>query len=146
MFCPRCHREIGPGARLCIHCGATTGDVCSSCGSPVSPEDRFCRLCGTEIIAAARAEAERRQLTVMFCDLVDSSGLGQRLDPEDLREVIDAYQENCARVAEQFQGHVHQRLGDGVLVFFGYPQAHEDDAERAIRDGLAILSQIAADR
>jgi hypothetical protein len=77
-------------------------------------------------------EAERRQLTVLFCDLVDSTALASRLDPEDLREVVRAYQEACAKVIARFDGHIAQYLGDGLLVYFGYPQAHEDDAQQAL--------------
>ena len=84
-------------------------------------------------------DAERRQLTVMFCDLVDSTALSGRLDPEDLREVIQAYQAACTEVIQRYDGHVAQLLGDGLLVYFGYPQAHEDDAQRAVRAGLGIL-------
>jgi class 3 adenylate cyclase/predicted ATPase len=85
-------------------------------------------------------EAERRQLTVMFCDLVDSTRLSSHLDPEDLREVVRAYQSTCAEVIQRFDGHIAQYLGDGLLVYFGYPQAHEDDARRAVRTGLGILA------
>ena len=87
--------------------------------------------------------AERRQLTVLFCDLVDSTGLASQLDPEDLRDVVRAYQEACATVIARFEGHIAQFLGDGLLVYFGYPQAHEDDAHRAVRTGLGILEQMA---
>jgi class 3 adenylate cyclase/predicted ATPase len=85
-------------------------------------------------------EAERRQLTVMFCDLVDSTRLSSQLDPEDYREVVRAYQRVCSEVITRFDGHVAQLLGDGLLVYFGYPQAHEDDAQRAVRTGLGILT------
>ncbi len=84
-------------------------------------------------------EAERRQLTVMFCDLVESTALSGQLDPEDLREVVRAYQQVCTDVITHFDGYVAQLLGDGLLVYFGYPQAHEDDAQRAVRTGLGIL-------
>ena len=87
-------------------------------------------------------EAERRQLTVMFVDMVGSTELAARLDPEDLREVIRAYQEACARTIVRFAGHVARFLGDGVLAFFGWPQAHEDDAERAVRAGLATVEEV----
>ena len=76
-------------------------------------------------------EAERRQLTVMFCDLVDSTEFSQRLDPESLRELMRAYQQTCTKVIEKYDGHVAQYLGDGLMVYFGWPRAHEDDAERA---------------
>ena len=84
-------------------------------------------------------EAERRQLTVLFCDLADSTRLSGQLDPEDLREVVLAYQATCVEMIQRFDGYVAQYLGDGLLVYFGYPQAHEDDAQRAIRAGLGIL-------
>src|SRR6266446_371259 len=86
------------------------------------------------------ADAERRQLTVMFCDLVDSTILSGQLDPEDLREVVRAYQQVCSEVITRFDGHIAQLLGDGLLVYFGYPQAHDDDAQRAARVGLIILA------
>jgi len=89
-------------------------------------------------------EAERRQLTVLFCDLVDSTALAGRLDPEDLREVVRAYQATCAEVIQQFEGYIAQYLGDGLLIYFGYPQAHEDDAQRAVRASLGILNAMQA--
>src|SRR5438132_624516 len=90
-------------------------------------------------VARRVPEAERRQLTVMFCDLVDSTALAVRLDPEDLREVVRAYQTACEEVIQRYGGHIAQYLGDGFLIYFGYPQAHEDDAHRAVRAGLGIL-------
>ncbi len=86
--------------------------------------------------------AERRQLTVMFCDLVGSTALSAQLDPEELREVVRAYQQTSAAVIERFGGHIAQYLGDGLLVYFGYPVAHEDDAARAVRAGLAIIQAL----
>ena len=82
-------------------------------------------------------EAERRHLTVLFCDLVGSTELATRLDPEDLRAVMGAYHRCTAAVIERFDGHVAKYLGDGVLAYLGWPRAHEDDAERAVRAGLA---------
>jgi class 3 adenylate cyclase len=88
---------------------------------------------------ARTPEAERRQLTVLFRDLVDSTVLASRLDPEELREVVRAYQDTCAEVIQRFGGYIAQYLGDGLLVYIGYPQAHEDDARRAASAGLGIL-------
>jgi class 3 adenylate cyclase len=85
-------------------------------------------------------EAERRQLTVMFCDLVDSTKLSSQLDPEEYRAVVRAYQQTCTAVIERYDGYVAQLLGDGLLIYFGYPQAHEDDPQRAVRTGLGILA------
>jgi class 3 adenylate cyclase len=96
-------------------------------GTPsASPEDR----------------AERRQVTVMFSDLVGSTALSARMDPEDLREVISAYQKCVAEAVQRFGGFVAKYMGDGVLVYFGYPQAHEDDAERAVRSGLELVAAV----
>ena len=107
-------------------------DAIAALGSkaPASPE------------APVRAEAERRQLTVMFCDLVGSTPLSTRLDPEDLREVIAAYHHAVAEVVGSFDGFVAKYMGDGVLIYFGYPRAHEDDAERAIRAGLGVTDAV----
>ena len=91
----------------------------------------------------AGAEAERRQLTVMFCDLVGSTELCRRFDPEDWREVMRRYQDTVAGVVERFGGHVAKFLGDGVLVHFGWPRAYEDQAERAVRSGLAAVEAVA---
>src|SRR5215468_10565498 len=91
-------------------------------------------------VTAPPPDAERRQLTVMFCDLVDSTKLSSQLDPEEYREVVRAYQFVCSEVITRFDGHIAQLLGDGLLVYFGYPHAHEDDAQRAVRTGLGILA------
>src|SRR4051812_23142969 len=92
--------------------------------------------------APAPADAERRQLTVMFCDLVGSTSLSSRLDPEDLREVIAAYHRAVADIVAGYDGFVAKYMGDGVLVYFGYPRAHEDDAERAVRAGLGSIDAV----
>src|SRR6266481_7556822 len=92
--------------------------------------------------ASAPADAERRQLTVMFCDLVGSTALSARFDPEDLREVIGAYHRCVADAVARFAGFVAKYMGDGVLIYFGYPEAHEDDAERAVRAGLAVIHAV----
>src|SRR5262245_35733675 len=97
---------------------------------------------GEVAVAPSTPDAERRQLTVMFCDLVDSTGLAGQLDPEELREVVRAYQDTCARVIARYDGHIAQYLGDGLLVYFGYPLAHEDDAQRAVRAGLGIVEAL----
>jgi TOMM system kinase/cyclase fusion protein len=97
---------------------------------------------GPDAAALPAAVAERRQLTVMFCDLVDSTTLAVQRDPEELRDMVRAYQAACARVIVRFEGHIVQYLGDGLLVYFGYPLAHEDDAQRAVRAGLGIIEAI----
>jgi class 3 adenylate cyclase len=90
----------------------------------------------------AGAGAERRQLTVMFCDLVGSTALASRFDPEDLRDVIGAYHRCVAKTVTRFGGFVAKYMGDGVLVYFGYPQAHENDVERGVRAGLKLVTKI----
>ena len=110
-------------------------------------------LSGAAAAALARAStiepkpqdtAERRQVTVMFSDLVGSTALSARMDPEDLREIISAYQKAVAEAVQRFGGFVAKYMGDGVLVYFGYPQAHEDDAERAVRAGLELVGAVSA--
>ena len=106
---------------------APTADTATMPTAPsASPEDR----------------AERRQVTVMFSDLVGSTALSARMDPEDLREVISAYQKCVAETVQRFGGFVAKYMGDGVLIYFGYPQAHEDDAERAVRAGLELVAAV----
>ena len=90
-----------------------------------------------------RSDAERRQLTVLFCDLVGSTELSRRLDPEDMARVIGTYQDEVAREVARYEGHVAKFMGDGVLAYFGWPRAHEDDAERAVRTGLAVTEAVA---
>ena len=92
---------------------------------------------------AAAPEAERRQLTVMFCDLVGSTALSTGMDPEDLRDVIASYQNRCSAVIRRYDGFVAKYMGDGILVYFGYPRAHEDEAERSVRAGLDIVDAMA---
>src|SRR5207237_3095191 len=92
--------------------------------------------------ASQSPDAERRQLTIMFCDLVDSTPLASQLDPEELREVVRAYHKVCTAVITHFDGHIAQLLGDGLLIYFGYPQAHEDDARRAVQSGLRMVAAL----
>ena len=103
--------------------------------SAVSPDTPF---------PPERDQAERRQLTVVFCDLVDSTALSRRVDPEDLQEITRRFLDACSQAIGRFNGYVAKYMGDGMLVYFGYPQAHEDDAERAVHAGLAILDTVKA--
>src|SRR5262245_28494911 len=96
----------------------------------------------TQTLDSRREAGERRQLTVQFIDLVGSTVLSTQLDPEELREVIQAYRETCASVIRRFEGYLAKYIGDGLLVYFGYPQAHEDDAQRAVRAGLGIVAEL----
>jgi len=112
--------------------------------APIAKAVAADRLPGTHPTARdprrAATAAERRQLTVMFCDMVGSTALSEQFDPEDLRDMISNYREMCARVVERYEGYVARYSGDGILVYFGYPTAHEDDAERAVRTGLEIVN------
>jgi class 3 adenylate cyclase/predicted ATPase len=162
MQCPSCNSTCDDDQRFCADCGAALTIACGACAFVNKPSAKFCGGCGKPLTrgptappaapsrpsrpgaaAGDRQEGERRQLTVMFCDLVGSTSLSGRLDPEDFRDVLLAYQHCVAQVAGQYEGHVAKYIGDGVLVYFGYPQAHEDDAQRAVRAGLGILAAIA---
>jgi class 3 adenylate cyclase/predicted ATPase len=154
MRCSSCMAENAATRRFCARCGAALPSPCSACGFANESDARFCGGCGRPIeeIAAPqpatappprRSDAERRQVTVMFCDLVGSTPLSARLDPEDLREIIGAYHRCVTEIVEVFGGFVARYMGDGILVYFGYPQAHEDDAERATRCGLALVDRVA---
>ncbi len=146
LKCPQCALEIEVGDDFCGECGhdlrvpkeSPPIDHSESphAMSTAAPND----VLETVPVAEVRTtDAERRQLTVMFCDLVGSTKLSGQLDPEDLREVVRAYQETAVEAIQNFEGHIAQYLGDGLLVYFGYPQAHEDDAGRAVRAGLEII-------
>ena len=165
MHCASCGFNNRAGAKFCNECGARLAPRCGSCGTENPSGARFCSECGSPFTGEeakkrgsgeaakrqkaspdtgrqtldARLEGERRQLTVMFCDLVGSTALSEQLDPEELREVVRAYQEVSAAVIQRYEGHIAQYLGDGLLVYFGYPLAHEDDAQRAVRAGLGMV-------
>jgi class 3 adenylate cyclase len=159
MRCQNCGIENAAGSRFCNRCGAPLNQRCLKCGSENAPEAVFCSQCGTAIDAAGRMRAaeprggpaeprsssltgERRHLTVLFCDLVGSTEIAARLDPEEWREVVADYHRAAAQAIERFGGYVAQYQGDGVMAYFGYPEAHDNDAERAARAGLAILDAI----
>src|SRR5919112_3303192 len=157
MECPGCKNDIPENSRFCIACGAPLSSACSSCGSFNPARATFCAQCGhklresglttaASLLASApsppEVSAERRQLTVMFVDLVGSTALAAGLDPEDMRDIIGAYHRKVDKVVGQYDGFVAKYMGDGVLVYFGYPQAHEDDVERAVRAGLAVVDAV----
>ena len=121
---------VDEAGRVLVWTGDTETPV-----SPASPSS----LPAPPRAASAPPEAERRQLTVLFCDLVDSTKLSSQLDPEEYRDVVHAYHTACMEVIRRYDGHIAQLLGDGLLVYFGYPHAHDDDAQRAVRAGLGIL-------
>jgi len=158
-ICSSCGSAIASDSRFCAQCGAPQALRCAACGHANAAASRFCAQCGVKLgeaaaapaaapaqppsVARASTSAERRQITVMFCDLVGSTALSTRLDPEDLREVIAAYHASAAEVVTRFGGYVAKYMGDGVLVYFGYPEAHEDDAVNAVRAALALIDAVA---
>ena len=149
MSCPICRAPTREGAAFCGQCGAELRPGCERCGAALQAADRFCGACGHPVAAGSRApvpttEAEHRQITVAFCDLVGSTAHASKLDPEDWHDVVRRFQKTCLDVIQQFEGHVAQYLGDGLLIYFGYPRAHEDDAERAIRSALGMLAALTA--
>jgi class 3 adenylate cyclase/tetratricopeptide (TPR) repeat protein len=126
---------------MTIERGLEANRSCASCSATLNAGFRFCPHCG-QAIDAASAEGERRQLTVLFCDLENSTSLASRLDPEDLHDLYTSYGRVCQDAIHAFQGYVAQFLGDGVLCYFGYPVAHEDDPVRAVRAALRIIEEL----
>src|SRR5688572_14416184 len=135
-------------AVLCLrYLNPPSAKFCGNCGGRLSTSiTPTARLTTTREGAPKRpaSSAERRQLTVLFCDLVGSTALSRRLDPEEMREILRTYQNAVAGEVARFEGHVAKFMGDGVLAYFGWPRAHEDDAERAVRAGLAVADTVSA--
>jgi len=153
--CPSCEHDNRADRRFCAECGAALAAVCASCGAANQPGEKFCGGCGARLptvasgTSAPRPEpdaavpaGERRQLTVLFCDLVGSTPLSQQLDAEEWRDLLAQYQLAASGAVGRFGGHVARKLGDGLLIYFGWPTAREDDPERAVRAGLAIVEAL----
>jgi class 3 adenylate cyclase/tetratricopeptide (TPR) repeat protein len=152
MRCSNCGTDNAAGSLFCNQCATPLSKRCPKCASENGPEAKFCSQCAAPLDtgAAVPAEAgpregltgERRHLTVLFCDLAGSTGIAAQLDPEEWRETVAGYHRAAAEAITRFGGHVAKYLGDGVMAFFGYPEAHDNDAERSARAGLAILEAI----
>src|SRR5215468_4048978 len=156
--CPSCHHSNGRGRRFCARCGSSLGEICAACDAQNDPGANFCGTCGAALPASPTPrpkqtgagalqplpQGERRQLTVVFSDLVGSTAISQQLDPEEWRDVLTEYQRLTADAVARFGGHVAQHQGDGIVVYFGWPEARGDDAERAVRAGLALREGFAA--
>jgi class 3 adenylate cyclase/predicted ATPase len=154
MRCSKCDSDNREGRKFCAACGAPLVLACPKCGASNQPDERFCGECGAGLAKAAGPKGpevtaiavsgggERRHLTVLFCDLVGSTELAARLDPEEWQETLAAYHRSAATEINRFGGHVANYLGDGVMAYFGFPEAHENDAERAARAGLAIIEAV----
>ncbi len=164
MQCRQCNFDNAEGAKFCTECGIAFADRCSKCGKENAFGAKFCGECGNalkvEIAVSPRgglqtahapapfepartADGERRHLTVLFCDLVGSTEIAARLDPEDWHEIGAEYQRTAAAAVARFGGHVAKYLGDGLVVYFGYPKAMEDASERGVRAGLAMVEAMA---
>jgi class 3 adenylate cyclase len=133
MVCKNCSAENPQGAKFCIQCAAPFEHRCRKCAAENPLEARFCAQCAAPLDSAGPNSAwtephdsltgERRHLTVLFCDLIGSTDMASHLDPEEWREVVAGYHNAAAQAIERFGGHVAQYLGDGVMAFFGYPEA-----------------------
>src|SRR5215510_5607800 len=151
--CSACGAVAAPEARFCGECGATLPRRCPACALPVGPGQRFCTACGTSLDQAAAIPgaaapqdggAERRFMTLLFCDLVGSSRLAARLDPEDFAALLVAYRERCAAAVVQNGGWMSGYSGDGVIACFGYPRAMGREAQAAVNCALAIAQEVSA--
>jgi class 3 adenylate cyclase/tetratricopeptide (TPR) repeat protein len=154
IACRNCGKINLFDKRFCVECGRRLELACVICNAPIGPGEKFCGNCGAklEVLEAAphdgassvdlQAGGERRQLTVLFADLVGSTQMSSRLDPEEYHDIIQAYHQAVGRVVARFDGYVAQYQGDGIVAYFGWPEAHGDDAERAVRAGLQIIEAI----
>ena len=142
LTCASCGAENPAGARFCSDCGAPLQQTCPGCGAEQPANAAFCSSCGIALREGARLAAderqERRVVTVLFADLAGSTALGERLDPEDFRELLGELFDLINSEVERFGGTTEKYAGDAVLAVFGNPQAHEDDPERAVRTALAV--------
>ncbi|MBT8433077.1 MAG: zinc ribbon domain-containing protein, partial [Gammaproteobacteria bacterium] len=152
LICGNCNHKNRTSSRFCANCGSTLERQCPKCMKVLSATANYCDSCGTKIedettlqpseSTYTDATLERRQMTVMFCDLRDSTRMSEQLDPEDLRLVLRLYQDSCTSLIDKYGGYVSRYMGDGILALFGYPNAHEDDAYRAVRASLDIVGEI----
>ncbi len=142
--CPICGSESPPEARFCAQCGTTLAGTCERCGAELPPTGRYCPSCGAPVSEPASPGEERKLVTVLFADVAGSTALGERLDPERLKEVMGAYFEAMRREIEAEGGTVEKFIGDAVMAVFGVPAAHEDDPVRALRAALRMRRELAA--
>src|SRR5215510_8700276 len=159
MRCSTCGFENRKHAKFCGGCGTLVALNCPHCGNEISPSNKFCDSCGAVMSKGSadpapapnlpphrarpsEAGANRRQMSLLSCDLVDSSVLAHNLDPEDLRYAINNFHQISKQIIEQYEGYYAQYMGDGFMAYFSYPVAHEDDAYRAVLTGLRIVDAI----
>jgi len=161
MRCSSCGIENRKGARFCAGCGTVLpATACAECGTAISPAARFCDNCGTAVATHSGTDAgvstedrvaastnpdkpaNRRQMSLLSCDLVDSTALARRMDPEDLRYAVSNFHRISKEIIDHYEGYYAQYMGDGFMAYFSYPEAHEDDAYRAVLTGLEIVDGI----
>src|SRR6516165_1379120 len=160
MKCLSCNADNPQTNRFCTQCGSELPITCSRCGATSPAHSKFCGECGSKLLTPAGlqrspttpnleassrpvgtsgAPSERRHLTVLFCDIVQSTALAKLLDPEDLSQLMRSYYDQCGAAIRCFDGVIVSYVGDGIMTLFGYPRAHEDDAERAVHAALKII-------
>ncbi|MGZ4290124.1 MAG: adenylate/guanylate cyclase domain-containing protein, partial [Gaiellaceae bacterium] len=152
IACPQCGFENAAGRKFCGGCGSPLAVTCASCGAANDPGMRFCGECGSPLVEEAAAPpapapgkaAERRLVSVLFADLVGFTPLSESHDPEEVRELLSRYFDTCRRLIDIYGGTVEKFIGDAVMAVWGTPIAQEDDAERAVRTGLDLVTAIAA--
>jgi class 3 adenylate cyclase len=157
VHCQVCDEETPAGKRFCANCGSALTQACASCGSALLAGQRFCGDCGTSVLGAGEASttsgpvtpraveapsAERRLCSVLFVDLVGFTTLAEKRDPEEIRELLSRYFQRAQTVIENYGGTVEKFIGDAVMAVWGAPVANEDDAERAVRAGLEVVSSV----
>jgi class 3 adenylate cyclase len=140
--CATCSTDNEDGARFCVSCGSSLGEACGNCGAALPAGARFCPACGTPVETLAPSGQERKLVTVLFADVTGSTELGERLDPERLREVMDSYFDAMRGEIQAEEGTVEKFIGDAVMAAFGVPSAHEDDPSRALRAALRMNSRL----
>src|SRR5215210_5808732 len=153
MICPACATDNKPGRKFCSSCGAALAHACPSCGAANDPDDAFCGECGASLTAppaetaapeAPEPSAERRLVSVLFADLVGFTSRSEGKDAEETRELLSRYFDTCRRLIELYGGTVEKFIGDAVMAVWGAPIATEDDAERAVRAALDLVTAVSA--
>ncbi|MBW1799396.1 MAG: AAA family ATPase [Deltaproteobacteria bacterium] len=149
MKCPKCRTENPESKKFCRECGAELQLTCTGCGADLLPEDKFCGECGQKVAEKAEAEktfqeaeAERKHVTVLFSDLAGYTAMNERLDPEEVKEIMGRIFGEIAQVVAKYEGFIEKFVGDAVMAIFGVPKTHEDDPVRAIKAAMEIHEMI----
>src|SRR5438552_17735499 len=168
MKCSRCQYENPPGSNFCLGCGTRLGATCGACGNDLPAGSRFCNKCGTPVSGESAGEArfaspqsytpkhladkiltsktalegERKQVTVLFCDIANSTSLAERVGPERMPALLNGFFELALAAVHKLEGTINQFLGDGFMALFGAPLAHEDDARRAVLAAVKIRREL----